>query len=227
MSSLKKLFPTLIWNRKLPGVSGSLKKQLLLETKVFEAEDLVGQKWSQKNYPFGYTSYGSRSRLHDYSPTFLELSQLLDKEVSLYFKKLKFEWDQNPLTLSSLWVNVMRPGAHHSWHIHPRSVISGTFYLQAASDSAAIKFADPRQTLFMHLPPRKSSLERSLNRSKLNKTNKTPRSQKLSQGADASFVPLSVSSGDVVLFESWLSHEVPCHLGKSPRISVSFNYDSL
>ena len=38
------------------------------------------------------------------------------------------------------------------------------------------------------------------------------------------FVTVAPSPGTVLLWESWLRHEVPAGAGKGDRISVSFNY---
>ena len=38
------------------------------------------------------------------------------------------------------------------------------------------------------------------------------------------FVTLKPEPGTVLMWESWLRHEVPATGGKAPRISVSFNY---
>jgi uncharacterized protein (TIGR02466 family) len=39
-----------------------------------------------------------------------------------------------------------------------------------------------------------------------------------------SFVEVSPERGTVLLWESWMRHEVPPGSGKGKRISVSFNY---
>jgi uncharacterized protein (TIGR02466 family) len=38
------------------------------------------------------------------------------------------------------------------------------------------------------------------------------------------FVYLTPSAGAVLMWESWLRHEVPANTAKSERISISFNY---
>jgi uncharacterized protein (TIGR02466 family) len=38
------------------------------------------------------------------------------------------------------------------------------------------------------------------------------------------FVYIAPNAGDVVLWESWLRHEVPLNTAQDDRISVSFNY---
>jgi uncharacterized protein (TIGR02466 family) len=39
------------------------------------------------------------------------------------------------------------------------------------------------------------------------------------------YVELPCRPGQLVMFESWLKHEVPANRGSEERISVSFNYD--
>lgn len=39
------------------------------------------------------------------------------------------------------------------------------------------------------------------------------------------FVELKPQEGHVVLFESWMRHEVPKNQSDGERISISFNYD--
>ena len=56
--------------------------------------------------------------------------------------------------LDSLWVNLLKSGGQHSGHIHPHSLISGTFYVEVPSGSGPIRFEDPRLPLMMAAPPR-------------------------------------------------------------------------
>jgi uncharacterized protein (TIGR02466 family) len=37
-------------------------------------------------------------------------------------------------------------------------------------------------------------------------------------------VVLPARTGRLLLFESWLRHEVPPHAGAAERVSISFNY---
>ncbi len=38
------------------------------------------------------------------------------------------------------------------------------------------------------------------------------------------FIYVKPNEGDVLLWESWLRHEVPMNMAEDERISVSFNY---
>jgi len=42
--------------------------------------------------------------------------------------------------------------------------------------------------------------------------------------AEQPFVYLTPAAGTILMWESWLRHEVPANRAKSDRISISFNY---
>ncbi|MFN7730189.1 MAG: TIGR02466 family protein [Bdellovibrio sp.] len=198
----KAVFKSVLYQAPAVKRTSRLFRALLKEVSQIEAADTQGEDWSAQNYPNGYTSYGSWDRLHLMSPYFLELKTILDQHAHAYVKDLA--WDVRPreIQLTRLWVNVMRQNTLHGGHLHPLSVVSGTFYLQTPKDGSAIKFEDPRFTQFMGRPPIKAAAK------------------------DAqSFLTLQPRAGEVILFESWMRHEVPLHRSQTPRISVSFNYD--
>jgi uncharacterized protein (TIGR02466 family) len=39
------------------------------------------------------------------------------------------------------------------------------------------------------------------------------------------FISLQPKAGEIILFESWMRHEVPPNSSKQERVSLSFNYD--
>lgn len=199
-----KLFSTSIYETKCLSQTSSLFKSLTKEASQIESFDEVGGSWSSKNYANGFTSYASMDELHLFSPHFAELKKYLDKHVIKYIKILNLDVGPNEVQLSKIWLNIMNKNTIHTMHIHPYSVISGTFYLQTPPNCSVIKFEDPRMGFFMNRPPVKSI--------------KNKDDQKL-------FYSLKPKAGNVVLFESWLRHEVPLHEANKPRISVSFNYD--
>lgn len=181
----------------------ALFRALQKETKQIERADREGHDWSLSNYPNGYTSYGSWDQMHRMSPHFEELAARIDRHVRRFARALA--WDVNPrdLRMTRFWVNVMKPNTIHTMHIHPLSVVSGTFYLDVPSGSSPLKFEDPRFNLFMGRPPVKATAPR----------------------ARQSFLHFNPRPGDVILFESWMRHEVPLLTGTRERVSFSFNYD--
>ena len=165
-------------------------------------DDEAGQKWCEENgYP-GYTSYASLTDLGWRFPVFAELEKLLDRHVAQFVKELDWDLGDKAVTLEDLWINILPEGGTHSGHIHPHSVISGTTYIAMPEGASAIRFEDPRLPLMMAAPPRRIDARNGLK----------------------SFVYVAPKVGDVILWESWLRHEVPVNMAEEDRISVSFNY---
>jgi uncharacterized protein (TIGR02466 family) len=191
---MKPFFETLVEQKILAlpqAVRAELKRTAL---KLPEVDD-QGLAWSKKNYPNGYTSYGSLSELHQHFSVFDTLKRAIDREVKTYLKKIGLSVPRGKIELSSLWVNIMPKNCYHAFHLHPNSVISGTYYLQIPKGTSPLRIEDPRASLFMASPPRKMQQD------------------------------LKPKAGEIILFESWLKHEVPPHQTNEERISVSFNYD--
>jgi len=192
---VKKIFSSQIYNASLVKAKTSL---LELSDELYKIRDIdqVGQKWSKKNYVTGYTSYGSMDKLHQFSTSFSDLDRKIRPHLKTYIRSLGWKISQSDLNLNSMWGNIMSQGSHHSFHIHPLSVISGTFYVSVPKGSSVIQFEDPRHNMMMASPPRAGV-----------------------------FYSLAPKAGDIVLFESWMRHQVPTQTVNEDRISVSFNYD--
>jgi uncharacterized protein (TIGR02466 family) len=199
--STRALFPTLVYTAPL-RVRGwrALNARLLRECRQLEADDAAGRRWSARNYPGGYTSYGSASHMQRVSPSFAALARQLDRHVARFARQLHFDLARRPLVMTDCWVNRMGRGAAHGLHLHPLSTISGTYYVATPSGSPGLKLEDPRLERFMAAPPRRAAR------------------------AAGAWVTLDVRAGMLVLFESWLRHEVPPHRSSAERISISFNY---
>ncbi len=195
------LFATLVYEADLAPRAGFGPFNAELEQACLglAAEDGAGRAWSRDNGYGGYTSYASLDDLPRRATVFAELKKRLDREAGIFASQLDFDLGTKRLRLDSLWVNVLRPGAGHSGHIHPHSVLSGTYYVRTPERSGALRFEDPRLPLMMAAPPRRP-------------------------GARSAFVHLQPSAGTVLIWESWLRHEVMANRAKTERISLSFNY---
>ena len=203
MSDIDLLFATRLYRSALKGRGvRSLNASLEQAARVLAVDDMAGIAWSAENGYGGYTSYASLNDLPWRFPEFADLQAHLDQHVSEFAAALDFDLGGEPLTLDSLWVNVLAPGGHHASHIHPHSVISGTYYVTVPDHAGAIRFEDPRLTQLMAAPPRRPRAERS----------------------NQTFVTVAPKAGHVLLWESWLRHEVPVNNAETERISISFNY---
>ena len=165
-------------------------------------EDAAGRAWCKAHGYGGYTSYASLADLPTRATVFADLKRKLDRHARGFAQDLAFDLGRGRLAMDSLWVNVLKPGAAHSGHIHPHSVISGTFYVRVPRGASSLRVEDPRLPLMMAAPPRRTD---------------APEGQQ-------SFVHLHPEPGTVLMWESWLRHEVPANAARSERISVSFNY---
>lgn len=194
------LFPTLVHVAQLPARSHTpLNRELKREAAQLRAADAAGRRWSARNYPNGYTSYGSLDRLHRLSSTFATLEAKLRRHVQGFARELGYDLAGRALAMTDCWINVMGTHAAHGLHLHPTSTISGTYYVQVPRGAPGLKFEDPRLDRFMAAPPRR-------------------------RDARSPWVTVPAVPGQVVLFESWLRHEVPVQRVAGERISVSFNY---
>ncbi|MEM7438820.1 MAG: TIGR02466 family protein [Pseudomonadota bacterium] len=165
-------------------------------------DDDAGHDWCEENgYP-GYTSYASLSDLPWRFPIFADVVNALDAHVAKFADQLHLDLGGKALELESIWINVLPEGGSHSSHIHPGSVISGTTYVAMPGGTSSIRFEDPRLGFMMGAPPRQADAP---------------------DGAKP-FVYLAPAAGEVLLWESWLRHEVPMNMAHEDRISVSFNY---
>lgn len=197
------LFRTPVYAAPLKSTStATLNRLLLRECLQLRHEDRSGRAWSVRNYPGGYTSYNSRSRLHRISPTFANLEKTIDLHVGRFAKSLDLDLRGKRLEMTDCWASIMRHRVVHGLHLHPLSTISGTYYVQVPRGSAGLKFEDPRLERFMAAPPRRP-------RARVN---------------NRVWVTVPARAGHLVLFESWLRHEVPPNRSRGERVSVSFNY---
>jgi len=203
MTQIDRLFPTKIYRSPLTAKAARrLNDDLRTACLSIARDDRAGQEWCRANAYAGYTSYSSLNDLTVRAPQFADLEKHLDTHVAAFARELHYDLAGKKLGLDSIWINILKPGGVHTSHIHPHSVISGTYYVAVPKGSSALKLEDPRLGFMMAAPLKKE---------------KAPREAQ-------NFVYLDPAPGTVVLFESWLRHEVPPNQAREDRISVSFNY---
>jgi uncharacterized protein (TIGR02466 family) len=106
------------------------------------------------------------------------------------------------------WFHVTRSGGYQSLHYHPGASWSGIYAVQTGDavagrpESGQVKFYDPRGAAFMHVDEGNRRTD--------------PRFSAIP-------VYLTHEAGQLVLFPSWLMHEVLPYLGRRERIVVAFN----
>jgi uncharacterized protein (TIGR02466 family) len=102
------------------------------------------------------------------------------------------------------WINVNRAGNHNVLHCHPGCFVSATYYVKVPEgmQGGNIIFRDPRgPAVAMYETP---GIE-------------------LPWVGSGNGVPFTPSTGQLLLFPSWLEHRVEAFEGEGDRISIAFN----
>jgi uncharacterized protein (TIGR02466 family) len=189
---VRSLFVTKLYEAEIGDPA--LLSELAHSIRSLARDDVAGRSWSKAHHYAGYTSYASLDDLPLRDPTVGRLAKLLTRHAADFAAECAFELARKP-KLDSLWVNLLKSGGQHSGHIHPHSIISGTFYVEAAKGAGAIRFEDPRLPLMMAAPQRPET-----------------------------FVTIQTRPGLLLMWESWLRHEVLPGTAGGERLSVSFNF---
>ncbi|MCB6179993.1 hypothetical protein LHP98_17885 [Rhodobacter sp. Har01] len=204
MAEITSLFVTRLYRARLNDLARRKvdPEELRDSCEAIADDDEAGQAWcEEQGYP-GYTSYASLNDLPWRFPIFGLVEKALDRHVAAFCDDLGFDLQGRKLKCNALWINILPQGGTHASHIHPHSVISGTTYVAMPEGTSALKLEDPRLPMMMLAPVVKKDAAPELQR----------------------FVYVKPSVGEVLLWESWLRHEVPMNMAEEDRISVSFNY---
>ncbi|MEO5577615.1 MAG: TIGR02466 family protein [Sphingomicrobium sp.] len=195
--TIRPLFVTNLYEDQID--EPALLDDLAYSIRSLAADDRAGVRWSREHGYKGYTSYASLDDLPVRDPAFADLKRLLTRHAAAFAKELA--WEVKP-KLDSLWVNFLKSGGHHSGHIHPHSILSGTFYVEAPLGSGAIRFEDPRLPMMMAAPQRRADAPEPLRQ----------------------FVTIEPRPGLLLMWESFLRHEVLPGTARAERLSISFNF---
>jgi uncharacterized protein (TIGR02466 family) len=102
--------------------------------------------------------------------------------------------------ITESWCNVTDPNHFHHKHAHPNSILSGCLYIQAETNVDRITFFNERY-----------------NRIKIGVDN----AKFSNYNSESWWIP--VETGDLIIFDSSLTHMVENTKSAQPRISLSFN----
>lgn len=194
---MRQLFVTGLYEAELGDEP--LLADLALSIRSLAEDDAAGRRWSRDKGYKGYTSYASLNDLPRRDPTFGDLKRILTRHAAAFAKELA--WDVKP-KLDSLWVNLLKPGGRHGAHIHPHSILSGTLYVEVPKGTGPIRFEDPRLPMMMAAPVRGDDAPEELR----------------------PFTTVEPKPGLLLMWESWLRHEVLPGTARAERLSISFNF---
>jgi uncharacterized protein (TIGR02466 family) len=143
------------------------------------------------------TGWQTEQSLHEH-PDFQPLVALihLAAESALNFLKARHAG----IVITGCWANINPPDARHRAHTHPNNYLSGVYYVKTPAGSESITFTDPRVQKVVIEP----SFEEST-------------------AMNSTIVNLDVVAGSLILFPSWLQHDVGRNKSKDERVSIAFN----
>jgi len=159
-------------------------------------------QWSQQDKGVSKTNAGGwhsttdMNRKEEYNPLTKELFNMQDEIFQKEHLTLK------PV-LGNMWANINYPGNSNRPHLHPNSLFSGVYWVKTPEKSGNLMLYEPRPGAQCTMPNRKEGkLPPELWRE----------------------VHYQPKAGTVVMFPSWLWHEVRPNESNDTRISVSFNF---
>jgi len=202
--SIQPLFPTLLLRNSYSDAAGWEEVNADLEATCLQIaeDDDAGEAWCEENGYDGYTSYASLNDLEQRATAFEQLKAKLDASANEFAEAAHMDLSGAKLEMDSFWINILNPLASHSGHIHPNSVISGTYYVNVPEGAGRLKLEDPRLPFMMNAPKVAQAAPKEMQR----------------------FVYQKPEAGTVMMWESWLRHEVTPNQSEDLRISISFNY---
>lgn len=187
------LFPTPLWSFQCEDSSLIItSRERVLSLRE---EDPVGLKITN----VGGSWHSANNLLDD--PLLAPLFRWIAASCNGVFANMGWDFSLSTPSFNNAWAMVNGPGSSTRAHLHPNSLFSGVFYLQASEGAGSIAFLDPRNGAQMLHPP-------------------------LVPGA-AEWLSGRISrqpiAGGMLLFPAWLWHEVEPSADQAERICISFN----
>lgn len=155
-------------------------------------------------------SWHSATGLHK-NAAYEPLLTKIDDALSHISDDLRYAKDQ-ALKVTTMWSIINPPGNGNRAHVHPNSLWSGVYYVQAPEGAGKIEFVDPRTVIIMNQP--KYEAKRKRPRECWTKVNYKP------------------TPGRMVIFPAWLYHGVDPNTCKEKgragdRVILSFNINQV
>jgi len=187
------VWPTLLVCRRLPGFEQP-------------TADLAAHIFEQEEHEADYTARFQEQRFFlSEHPALRWLKDQIAETTTSFLRYVGIERDFSWKIFG--WYNINRYGDHHAPHTHPKSCLSGTYYVRVPPAPASVD--DPRAEpgCISFYDPRTGA----------NMISVGPESD-----ARATRV-VRPSAGTLLIWPSPLQHYVHPNLSEEPRVSISFN----
>jgi len=148
---------------------------------------------------WGYKNTYNGSNGLQNRPEFAELASFLKQQSYNYLTTLGYE--SRDEMFPNIFVSEMQNGDYHDRHCHPGATVSGVFYLDIPPDSANILFYDPR-----NFRDARSTV-----------------TKKQTNDITSDMAVFAPTNGMLLIWESWMHHQVDINKSKEGRITIVFN----
>lgn len=186
-------WPTLVIKRQLPGFEQA-------------TADLAAYILEQEAHEADYTSrYQEQDFFASQHPAVRWLKDHVDQTIAAFLRHAGIERDLR-WTLFC-WYNTNRYGDHHAPHTHPRSYLSGTFYVRVPPAPASVDDPRARPACISFYDPRTGANMITVGSE---------------SDARAAYV-VRPSPGTLLMWPSPVQHAVHPNLSEDHRVSISFN----
>ncbi len=177
-------------------ISYSYNKEILPKIQnIFDTFDWKSVE--DRRYPNGYTTFYGGAKLNEQLKNSMpELCEYILVNAYEILERQKVNLGNSKLKITTFWMSRMYKNGFHSKHLHAHSLYSGTFYVNADNSNSNIRFYDAR--IYRQFSP------------------------DISAGEIVEYKP---EDGKLLLWDSYLEHEVEVNLSDSPRDAISFNLD--
>jgi len=189
--TLEKIFFTPLWNDRLNVSNLKFYKNFILEL----ARTTPSEKKSNNG------GWQSKSFSLDLAPP--ELLQLLVKINNYAVECALSIGNKNQNYTCYFWINVNKKNDYNTAHVHPGSILAGSFYISSPCPDAIIRFYNP------------NPIQNFLYSNIANDINTNP--------ATCSRYDITPKEGQILVFPSWIFHKVYTNMSDEPRISIAFN----
>ena len=174
--------------------SKKINKKLLLDILKWQAKD-DGIIISNRG---GWHSQNNMHELSQFKTIYTQIKIVIE-QLSEY---LDVDLETYKLVTSGMWANVSNKYSYNRTHNHPGSIWSCVYYVKVPENAPKIWFMDPREQAHMIPIPFKGD-------------------QPSGYYPTVFYTPTEVT---LLVFPSWLKHDVDINLTDETRISISANF---
>jgi len=130
-------------------------------------------------------------------PEFREISKVIAQYARTYLDSRHWK-NERQIVMSELWANWQGKYQYQEYHDHRERIISGIYYVDVPEGCPGIMMKTPLKANFDDL------------------YFDEPAMQEVNH--------LDVTTGDILIFPSWLDHGVKANMTDNPRINIAFNF---